>query len=99
VPDGGSGELGNGGVGWHQDRDEVFSKEVGQCLQAQGHEPSADALARRASAKQRAEAQLEAEIAALPRKAAVIDAQENQRFGKGKRGDELPIARSASAQR
>jgi hypothetical protein len=35
----------------------------------------------------------------LPRKAALIDAQENQRFGKGKRGDELPIARSASAQR
>jgi hypothetical protein len=69
VPEGGSGELGNGGAGWHQGLDEVFCEGVGQCLQAQGHEPEADALARRASAKQWAEAQLEEEIAALLRKA------------------------------
>ena len=36
------------------------------------------------------EAQLEAEIAALLRKAELIDAQEDTRYGKGKRGDELP---------
>jgi len=36
------------------------------------------------------EAQLEAEIAALLRKAELIDAQEDVRYGKGKRGDELP---------
>jgi transposase len=36
------------------------------------------------------EAQLEAEIAALLRKAGLIDAQEDARYGKGKRGDELP---------
>ena len=36
------------------------------------------------------EAQLEAEIAALLRKAELIDAQEDARHGKGKRGDELP---------
>ena len=36
------------------------------------------------------EAQLEAEIAALLRKAELIDAQEDARYGKGKRGDELP---------
>jgi hypothetical protein len=35
-------------------------------------------------------AQLEAEIAALLRKAELIDAQEDARYGKGKRGDELP---------
>ena len=45
------------------------------------------------------EAQLEAEIAALLRKAELIDAQEDAYYGKGKRGDELPVARSASAQR
>ena len=38
----------------------------------------------------KAEAQLEAEIAALLRKAELIDAQEDKRYGKGKRGDELP---------
>jgi len=38
----------------------------------------------------KSEAQLEAEIAALLRKAELIDAQEDARFGKGKRGDELP---------
>jgi hypothetical protein len=36
------------------------------------------------------EAQLEAEIAALLRKAELIDAQENTRYGNDKRGDELP---------
>ena len=36
------------------------------------------------------EVQLEAEIAALLRKAELIDAQEDARYGKGKRGDELP---------
>lgn len=36
------------------------------------------------------EAQLEAEIAALLRKAELIDAQEDAHYGKGKRGDELP---------
>jgi transposase len=36
------------------------------------------------------EAQLEAEIAALLRKAELIDAQEDARYGKGKRGDGLP---------
>jgi transposase len=36
------------------------------------------------------EAQLEAEIAALLRKAELIDAEEDARYGKGKRGDELP---------
>lgn len=36
------------------------------------------------------EAQLEAEIAALLRKAELIDAQEDARYGKGKRGDALP---------
>jgi transposase len=36
------------------------------------------------------EAQLEAEIAALLRKSELIDAQEDARYGKGKRGDELP---------
>jgi transposase len=36
------------------------------------------------------EAQLEAEIAALLRKAELIDAQEDARYGKGRRGDELP---------
>jgi chemotaxis protein histidine kinase CheA len=36
------------------------------------------------------EAQLETEIAALLRKAELIDAQEDARYGKGKRGDELP---------
>jgi transposase len=36
------------------------------------------------------EAQLEAEIAALLRKAELIDAQEDAYYGKGKRGDELP---------
>ena len=36
------------------------------------------------------EVQLEAEIAALLRKAELIDAQEDVRHGKGKRGDELP---------
>jgi transposase len=36
------------------------------------------------------EAQLVAEIAALLRKAELIDAQEDARYGKGKRGDELP---------
>jgi hypothetical protein len=56
VPEGGSGELGNGGVGWHQNLGKVFSEGVGQCLQTQGHEPPADALARRASATQWAEA-------------------------------------------
>jgi transposase len=38
----------------------------------------------------KAEAQLEEEIAALLRKAELIDAQEDQRYGKSKRGDELP---------
>jgi hypothetical protein len=38
----------------------------------------------------KSEAQLEAEIAALLRKAELIDAQEDARYGKGKRGDELP---------
>ena len=36
------------------------------------------------------ETQLEAEIAALLRKAQLIDAQGDARYGKGKRGDELP---------
>jgi transposase len=36
------------------------------------------------------EAQLEAEIVALLRKAELIDAQEDAHYGKGKRGDELP---------
>jgi len=36
------------------------------------------------------EAQLEAEIAALLRKAELTDAQEDAYYGKGKRGDELP---------
>ena len=36
------------------------------------------------------EAQLEAEIAALLRKAELIDAQEDTRYGMGRRGDELP---------
>jgi hypothetical protein len=36
------------------------------------------------------EAELEAEIAALLRKAELIDAQEDARYGKGKRGDEFP---------
>ena len=36
------------------------------------------------------EAQLEAEMAALLRKAELIDAQEDERYGKDKRGDELP---------
>jgi len=36
------------------------------------------------------EAQLEGEIAALLRKAELIDAQEDARYGTGKRGDELP---------
>jgi hypothetical protein len=61
---------------WHQDLDEVFCKGVGQCLQTQDHKPSAHALARRASAKQWAEAQLEEEIAALLGKAkAELDAE------------------------
>ena len=38
----------------------------------------------------KSEAQLEAEIAALLRKAELIDAQEEARYGKDKRGDELP---------
>ena len=38
----------------------------------------------------KSEAQLDAEIAALLRKAELIDAQEDVRHGKGKRGDELP---------
>ncbi len=38
----------------------------------------------------KAEAQLEAEMAALLRKAELIDAQEDERYGKDKRGDELP---------
>ena len=33
---------------------------------------------------------LEAEMAALLRKAELIDAQEDERYGKDKRGDELP---------
>jgi hypothetical protein len=41
------------------------------------------------------EAQLEDEIAALLRKAELIDAQEDARYGKGKRGDELPNCRAA----
>jgi transposase len=45
------------------------------------------------------EVQLEAEIAALLRKAEVIDAQEDVCHGKGKRGVELPVAQSASAKR
>ena len=36
------------------------------------------------------EAQLEAEIASLLRKAELIDAQEDARYGMGRRGDELP---------
>jgi hypothetical protein len=61
---------------WHQDLDEVFCEGLGQCLQTQDHKPSADALARRASATQWAEAQLEEEIAALLRKAkAELDAE------------------------
>jgi len=65
LPEGGAGEPWEGGVGWHQDQD--------QRLRALSHDPRADALARRASAKQWAEAQLEAE-----------------RFGKDRRGEELP---------
>jgi hypothetical protein len=38
----------------------------------------------------RTEAQLEAEIASLLRKAQLIDAYKDARYGKGKRGDELP---------
>ena len=38
----------------------------------------------------KAEAQLEAEMAALPRTAELIDAQEDERYGKDKRSDELP---------
>jgi hypothetical protein len=38
----------------------------------------------------KAEAQLQKEIAALLRKAELIDAQEAARYGRGKRGDELP---------
>jgi|GEM_PF-1878882 len=33
---------------------------------------------------------LEAEVAELFRKAETVDAEEDQRYGKGKRGDELP---------
>ena len=38
----------------------------------------------------KAESQLEADMAALLRKAKLIDAQEDERYGKDKRGDELP---------
>ncbi len=38
----------------------------------------------------KSERKLEAEMRALLRKAEIIDAQEDGRFGKGKRGDELP---------
>jgi transposase len=38
----------------------------------------------------KAEKQLENEINALMRKAEILDAQEDQRYGKGKRGSELP---------
>ena len=38
----------------------------------------------------RAEKELEKEINALMRRAEILDAQEDQRYGKGKRGSELP---------
>jgi hypothetical protein len=44
----------------------------------------------KASAKQWTEAQPKAEIAAPQRKAELINAQEDARYRKGKRGDELP---------
>jgi hypothetical protein len=53
-------------------------------------EPRADALARRASAKQWAETQLEKEIQKLMREAEIVGAQEDGKYGKGKRGSDLP---------
>jgi hypothetical protein len=47
----------------------------------------------------RAEKELEKEISALMRRAEIQDAQDDQRYGKGNLGSELPVARSASAQR
>ena len=38
----------------------------------------------------RAEKELEQEINALMRKAEILDAQEDRKYGKGKRGSELP---------
>ena len=40
---------------------------------------------------QKSERQLEAEMRALLRKAEIIDAQEDGQYGKGNRGDELPV--------
>ena len=39
----------------------------------------------------KSERQLEAEMRALLRKAEIIDAQEDGQYGKGNRGDELPV--------
>ena len=36
------------------------------------------------------EARLEAEVAELLKKAEAVDEEEDQRYGKGKKGDELP---------
>ena len=44
----------------------------------------------------KSERQLEAEMRALLRKAEIIDAQEDGRVGKGKRGDELPEEKNCS---
>jgi hypothetical protein len=47
----------------------------------------------------KAEAQLEKEIRELMRRAEILDAQEDGKYGKGKLGSDLPVARSASAKR
>ena len=47
----------------------------------------------------KAEAQLEKEIKELMRKAEILDAQEDGKYGKGKLGSDLPVAQSASAKR
>jgi hypothetical protein len=67
-----------------------------------GHQGQGQCLQHKARSHERmlkTEAQLEEEIPALLRKAELIDAQEDVRHGKGKRGDELPVAQSASAKR
>jgi transposase len=58
-----------------------------------GTKVQANASKHKAMSHQRmlkAEKQLENEINALMRKAEILDAQEDQRYGKGKRGSELP---------
>ncbi len=47
----------------------------------------------------KAEAQLEKEIKKLMRRAEILDAQEDRKYGKGKLGSDLPVAQSASAKR